>query len=219
MSIKYEIHSICNAEGKGISRDYVRIFDHKAMSDRELAEKIQSSCSLTVGDVRAAMSTIRRYLEEELPRGNRFHIPDVGYFSLAVRANHKREDDDAKVRGSDIAVKTIRFKPDASLLTAVKRGAKFEKATFTSKSATYSEAELERLVRAFLADNPCITRRDMEVEYKLRGAAARKWLALFTERGWLKKGGAGNSPVYFLSAGVSLQAPTSPQANACRSGS
>ncbi len=219
MSIKYEIHSICNAEGKGISRDYVRIFDHKPMGDRELAEKIQSSCSLTVGDVRAAMATIRRYMEEELPRGNRFHIPDVGYFSLAVKARRKKEDGDTKVRGSDIAVRTIRFKPDASLLTAVKQDAKFEKATFTSKSATYGEEELERLVRDYLAANRCITRRDMEVEYRLRGSAARKWLALFAGRGWLKKGGARNSPVYFLANNVRLQCPTSPQADACRSGS
>lgn len=208
MSIKYEIHSICNAEGKGVSRDYVRIFDQKAMDDRELAEKIQSSCSLTVGDVLAAMATIRHYMEEELPRGNRFHIPDVGYFSLAVKARQKREDADPKVRGSDIAVRTIKFKPDASLLAAVKRDAKFEKAAFSSKSAAYSEDELEQLVRAFLATNRCITRRDMEVEYKLRGAAARKWLALFTARGWLKKGGARNSPVYFLADNVSLQYPT-----------
>ena len=54
------------------------------MSASQLENSIESSCSLTKGDVEAALSALREQMLSELSQGNRFYIPNIGYFSLSV---------------------------------------------------------------------------------------------------------------------------------------
>ena len=81
MSIKYEIHSIKNSKGSGKEQEFVRIFDNPPQTDQQLEGHIQDNCSLTKGDVQAALMTLRDCMIHELSCGNRFHIPEIGYFS------------------------------------------------------------------------------------------------------------------------------------------
>ena len=198
MSIKYEIHSIKNSKGTGKDQNFVRVFEHAPQTDRQLENYIQSSCSLTNGDVQATLMALRDCMMQELSHGNRFHIPEIGYFSLAVDLDMPDGKPMEKVRGDDISVRNIKFRPDAELLREVKRNTHFERATFSSKSRQYTEQELLAKIKAHLATNNCITRRDLELELGLRQSAALKCLKHLTETGVLKKEGAKNSPVYFL---------------------
>lgn len=84
MSIKYEIHSIKNSKGTGEEQEFVRIFEYPPQTDRQLESHIQNNCSLTKGDVQVTLMTLRDCMIHELSHGNRFHIPEIGYFSLAV---------------------------------------------------------------------------------------------------------------------------------------
>ena len=84
MSIKYEIQSIKNSKGTGKEQEFVRIFENPPQTDRQLESHIQDNCSLTKGDVQATLMTLRDSMINELSHGNRFHIPEIGYFSLAV---------------------------------------------------------------------------------------------------------------------------------------
>ena len=198
MSIKYEIHSIKNAKGTGKEQEFVRIFENQPQTDRQLESYIQDSCSLTKGDIQATLMTLRDCMIRELSHGNRFHIPEIGYFSLSVDLNLPDGKPLEKVRGDDISVRNIKFRPDASMLQEVKSNVRFERADFSSKSCQYTEEEMLEKIRAFLSVNHCINRRDMELHFGLRQSAALKWLKHFTETGVLKKEGARNSPVYFL---------------------
>lgn len=198
MSIKYEIHSIKNSKGTGKEQEFVRIFECPPRTDRQLEDHIQSNCSLTKGDVQATLMTLRDCMIHELSHGNRFHIPEIGYFSLAVDLDMPEDKPMEKVRGDYISVRNIKFRPDAELLNEVRRSTRFERARFSSKSRQYTEDELLRRIKEHLATNNCITRRDLELNFGLRQSAALKWLRHFTETGILKKEGARNSPVYFL---------------------
>lgn len=104
-----------------------------------------------------------------------------------------------KVCGDYISVRNIKFRPDATMLQEVKNNVSFERADFSSKSSKYTEEEMLEKIKGFLATNHCINRRDMELQFGLRQSVALKWLKHFTEIGVLKKDGARNSPVYFLS--------------------
>ena len=84
MSIKYEIQPIKNSQGTGKDRHYARIFDRAPMSAKQLMSHIQSTCSLTQGDVEATLSALRDVIVSELAQGNRFYIPSIGYLSLSV---------------------------------------------------------------------------------------------------------------------------------------
>ena len=77
---------------------------------------------------------------------------------------------------------------------------RFERAAFSSQSADITEASLLEMLKQYLAENPCITRRDMQDQFGLRQSAALKWLKHFTEAGVLRKEGAKNSPVYLLNS-------------------
>ena len=198
MSIKYEIHSLPNAQGSGKEQLFARIFELPCMTPDELASRIQASSSLTKGDVQAALSALSEIMEQCLAAGNRFYLPSIGYFSLSVELDKPEERPVEKVRGNHLRVRSINFRPDASLLRKVRGKAQFEKAPFSSKSRKYSEEDLLAKLKAYLAVHFCINRRGMEAEFGLRQSAALKWLKHFTETGVLRKAGARNSPVYFL---------------------
>ncbi len=198
MSIKYEIQSIKNSQGRGKELYFARIFDGAPMTARQLKESIQSSCSLTKGDVEAALSALREYMVRELSQGNRFYIPSIGYFSLSVDLDLPEGLPVAKARANHIGVRNIKFRPDASLLKEVKAGVGFERANFSTVSKKYTEEKVLEKIREYLSTNGYINRRAMESLLGLRQNAALKWLRHFTETGVLKKGGASNSPVYSL---------------------
>ena len=196
MGIKYELHTIKNTDGKGTCRNYVHLFAAQPLGERVIGQQIQDNCSLTEADLRAALVAIGRLMADELRSGRRFHIPEVGYFSLSAGLDLPAGRTTEQVRANNISVRGIRFRPEAALLGEVRRGTRFEKATFSTKSADYTEESLWDRTAAYLALNKCITRRDMEREFHLRATTARKWLRLFVERGRLRKEGARNSPVY-----------------------
>lgn len=199
MAIKYEIHSIKNSQGTGEEREFVHIFEHAPHSDRQLESQIQDNCSLTKGDVQATLMSLRDSMVEALSQGRRFHIPEIGYFSLSVDLTLPDGKTVDKVRGDYIRVRGIRFRPDASLLNEVKGNARFERAKFSSRSRQYTDAELQDGIKAYLATHNCITRRVLELEFGLRQSAALQCLKRFTASGLLAKAGSRTAPVYFLS--------------------
>ena len=192
MSIKYEIQSIKNSQGTGKERHFARIFEGTPMSAQQLESYIQSSCSLTKGDVEATLSALRECMIQHLSHGNRFYIPSIGYFSLSV---DKPID---KARADYISVRNINFRPDASMLQEVKRNVHFERAKFSTKSKEHTEEMMLEKIKEYLSTNICINRRAMEIHFGLRQNSALKWLKHFTEIGVLRKEGARNSPVYFM---------------------
>ena len=208
MSIKYEIHSIENSEGTGEERHFARIFEQKPMAAEQLKEQIQVSCSLTKGDVEGTLSALRAMMIRELTSGNRFYIPSIGYFSLSADLDMPDGRPIDKVRAGNIRVRNIKFRPDASMLRAVKSGVRFERSEYTTKSRRYTEDELWRKIGSHIAANGFITRRVMELQFGLGQYAALKWLRHFTDKGLLVKKGAPNSPVYF--AGGHNHAPQQP---------
>lgn len=198
MSIKYEIQSITNSQGTGEERHFARIFEGVPMSARQLEAQIQTSCSLTKGDVEATLSALRESMIRELSHGNRFYIPSIGYFSLSVDLDMPEGKQIDKARADYISVRNIKFRPDASMLQEVKTNVRFERAAFSTKSRTFTEETLWEKIKEYLSTNSCINRRTMENLFGLRRNAALKWLKHFTESGMLRKEGSANSPVYFL---------------------
>ena len=198
MNIKYELHAIRNAEGKGGIRKFVRLFTDSPADGKTMGQTIQASCTLTESDIQATLVAIGRQMASELKHGRRVHIPEVGYFSLSAGIDNKHINGETATQTDRIRVRNIRFRPEASLLNSIRRDVRFEKAAFTSQSKTYTADELWRGVKDFLGHNRCITRRDMEREFGLRESTARKWLKKFVSDGRMSKEGAHNSPVYML---------------------
>lgn len=197
MSIKYEIHSIKNSEGTGKERYFARIFEQEPMTGAQLESHIQDNCSLTKSDVQATLMSLRECIAHELSRGNRVHIPEIGYFSLSVKLDMPDGKPVDKARGDYINVRNIKFRPEGSLLDEVRKRARFEHAGFSTKSQEYGEDELWQKIKKYISAHSCITRREMEIEFGLRQSAALRWLRHFVGKGVLRKGGVRSAPVYF----------------------
>lgn len=204
MSMKYEIQSIKNALGKGEEHPFAHIFSGKAMTDEAIETRIQNNCSLTKGDVRGALAALGELIADELAQGNRFHIPEVGYFSLSATLRAPEGTPAEKIRGNHIGVRNINFRPEASLLRRVRKGVRFERTDSSSTSTRYSEEELLAAVRKYIAAKGCVTRHAMELVFGLRRNAALGWLRRLTESGALRKAGTAQSPVYLLPEGSTV---------------
>lgn len=198
MSIKYELHSIHNAQGTGEERQFARIFENGPMPADDLEDSIQTSCALTKGDVKGALSALKEVMIRELIQGNRFHIPSIGYFSLSVETDLPDGKTPDKMRGDYIRVKNIKFRPEASLLQQVKNNVRFERATFTTKSKLHTEETMVEKINEYLSTNGYLNRQRMQEIFRLRRTAAQKWLKHFTETGVLRKEGTRHFPIYFL---------------------
>lgn len=198
MAIKYEIHSIQNAQGNGEERKFVRLQEHEPMTSKEIELYIQQACTLTRGDVQAVMTTLHDLIVTELSHGARFYIPEVGYLSLAVTTELPEGRPMEKVTGNDIRLRNINFKPTAELLKEVTKNVRFERSRYTTKSKQYTEEQLWDKIVAYIREHSYICRRDLEFHFHLRQQTALKWLRHFTEKGLLVKKGALNAPIYFL---------------------
>lgn len=198
MSIKYEIQSIKDVQHTGRERRFARIYEQEPMTQAELEMRIQNNCSLTRGDVVAVLKALRDCMQHDLAQGRRFYMPEIGSFSLSVDLDMPDDMPDSKARADYISVRGIRFRPETSLLSGVRHGTSFERATFSSKSRLYTEEELVASLRQYFTEHKCLMRRDLERLFGLRQTSALRWLRRLTASGLLRKEGARTAPVYFL---------------------
>lgn len=196
MELKYEVFTISNVDGKGGTHEYIKVQDHPAMSEDELARSIEQRCTLTKGDVKAVLTTLHDYAIRELSEGNRFYVPGIGYLSLSVEHVKDEENPEKKINGKDIRVRGINFRPERELLDEVAQRVTFVRARYTSRSRKYTEEHMWQLVSDYLQENEYITSRTMESHFLLTKYTAHKWLKLFVEKGLLEKHGNAQSPFY-----------------------
>lgn len=196
MSIKYEIHSIENSQGKGGRQQYVQLRHGKAKSLDEMAAAIEEACTVTATDIKAVLSEFCHFAKAELAAGNRVYLPEIGYMSLAVGNVPPEKKPNGKVTGKDIYVRNINFKPEAKFLNAIRRKARFELSGYTTLSARYTEEEMWQKVEGYLSANAHITRRAMMEQFGLSDYASRQWLSRFVEEGRLTKEQVGRQCLY-----------------------
>jgi hypothetical protein len=196
MSVKYEIHTLKNAGGKGDERKYVVLRRSKPLNENEMEQRIQNSCTLTVGDVKAVLSELRAMAVEQLREGKRFCLPGIGWLSLTTVLDKKAQGKDYKVTGNDIYPKGIRFDMDGKFFDDVTRGLGFEKSKYSTKSQTYSEEDLWQKIAAYLSKKGCITCGILQREFGLSRYYANKWLALFLKEGKIRKAGTVHNIIY-----------------------
>lgn len=196
-TIKYEVHNIHNALGKGNNRPYIQLRLGKALSEDELEERIEQSCTATKSDVKAVMTELRHAIIDELSCGHRVYLPEIGYLELSVGNIPPSKKKDGKISGKDIYLKGINFEPERSIVRELASKVSFEKSDYSTLSANYSEEELWTKIENYLSQNRFITCKRMVSEFGLSKYIARKWLAKFVEEGKLTKDGTPHQPIYF----------------------
>lgn len=196
MELKYDIYTLQNAEGTGEERKFVKLKQYEPMSENELARSIEQRCSLTKGDVKAVLATLHDYAVREMSEGRRFYVPELGYFSLSVGLEKDEENPDKKIRGNDIRLRGINFRPEKQLVEEITQRVRFVRSRYSSQSTKYTEQDLWGRLCEYFESHRILTCRVMRIEYGLTQYTAKKWLDLFVERGLLVKDGTNHSPIY-----------------------
>ena len=198
MEMKYEVHRIKNVQGTGKSRVYIQLRNKKAQTTEELLREMEASCTLKASDVKAVMTEIREIAIRELSQGKSFHLPEIGYLSLAVGNTPPDKKANGKITGKDIYVRKIRFRAEKKLLAEVSRNVSFTKSNYSTLSAEYSEDALWEKVAAYLSTHPYINQQAMRTEFGLSEYKAKQWLSLFVANGRLKKISKCRHSLYYL---------------------
>ncbi len=207
MEVKFEIGTINNAEGKGVVRKYIRLQQEEPMTDDELATAIEHECTLSRADSKAVFEALRYHVAHSLSSGRRFHLPKLGYFSLAASLNDSEEPltnseeqkkRRRKITGRDIFLRGINFQPEDSLMSDLRQGINFTQAKYTGQSVAYLPDELWGKVSDYLSTHRYLTCRIIRSTFGLSERKARQWLALFVQQGKLTKEGTAHRPLYFL---------------------
>lgn len=201
-TIKYEVQTIENAQGTGVSRPFIRLHQGHAMTADELADKLASSSTLTAADMKAVMSELCHYAKEELSAGHRFYLPEIGYLSLSVSNTPLSEKTNGKLTGNDIYLRNIDFRPEDKFLRDIRRKARFEKSKYTTLSKRYTEEELWQKVEAYFLENSYLTQSIMRSQFGLSKYMATQWLTRFINEGKLLKKGTKHMALYFLPNGL-----------------
>ena len=196
--MKYEVHRIKNVQGTGKSRVYIQLRNRKAQTTEELLREMEASCTLKASDVKAVMTEIREIAIRELSQGKSFHLPEIGYLSLAVGNTPPDKKANGKITGKDIYVRKIRFRAEKKLLAEVGRNVSFTKSNYSTLSAEYSENALWEKVAAYLSTHPYINQQAMRTEFGLSEYKAKQWLSLFVANGRLKKISKCRHSLYYL---------------------
>ena len=198
MELKYDIYTIKNSQGSGEDRQYVRLVQHEPMTDKELEAHIQNRCSLTKGDVAAVLKELHDICAQEFSMGRRFHIPELGYFSLSASLEMPEENPDKKITGKEVRLTGINFRPEADLMNEIERNMHFVRSKYSSQSTRYTEDNLLAKLKEYFQENRYITVRLMRMTFGLTQYSAQKWLNYFCEKGIMVKDGTPHAPIYFL---------------------
>jgi nucleoid DNA-binding protein len=196
MEIHYEIKTLKNAAGEGTERKYVALHNYNPLTESEMESEIEESCSLTKADVSGMFTALRHIAVEQLSHGKRFHIPGIGWLSLAAGLNKDAKRPGHKITGKDIFLRAINFQPEEKFIGDVSCDMSFKQSGFSSKSKEYEEEALWAEVTDYLAHNDFITRRTMQEKFGLSKYKADLWLARFESLGHLRKEGNKHGFIY-----------------------
>ncbi len=198
MLLKYNICTLNNSEGKGESRQYVRLMQDEHITAKQLQQQIQNRSSLTRGDVVAVLSELRDLAIHEFQLGHRFYMPGIGYFTMAASLEMAEESTDKKITGKEVRLTGINFRPETGFLQEIQQGIRFVRNPYSAQSIQYTEDSLLSRIREYLQTNRYITCKIMRTEFGLTRYSAQKWLTHFCNKGIMVKAGTLHAPIYFL---------------------
>lgn len=84
MSAKFEIYENPGSKLNQKKTYQARIVEGRTVEQDELAELIQKRCTVNAADTIAVLTALSEVMVEVMKEGNRIHMAEVGYFSLAL---------------------------------------------------------------------------------------------------------------------------------------
>jgi len=195
MALHYDLYENPLPDGKRRKRLHARVVTQGTTSTDDLIYLIHNRCSLTPGDVKAALSELADVMEHELSYGRRVHLEGLGYFQLTLEMPPVREAKD--IRGGSIHVKSIAFRPEVEFKERF-QSLDLRRVREKNHSSACSEEKMDRLLRNFFESHPHITSREFRSLCGLTRSTAQRRLRQLVNEGKLRKIGHHKAPLYVM---------------------
>lgn len=195
MSIIYDWYENPNAEGEPEKRGlHPRIFLNGKVSTAKLCHYIHERSSLTVGDVKSALSTLTEICSEELRDGREIHIEGLGYFAPTLQATQKvtRETPNKNMK---LRLKGISFRPDSNLKASL-IGVKITQSKYGRHSLKLSDVEIDMRLKEYFAEHDLMIRIDFQQLCCMARTTANSHLRRLQDEGKLINVGRRTQPIY-----------------------
>jgi predicted histone-like DNA-binding protein len=147
---------------------------------KTVCEDIQQNSSPKISDVKGVTAALAEEIATQLSNNNRVHIDGLGYFSLRMRLDKKKNVTDSQdIRASDIKISGISFQPEKSFIEqCAGSNTTYEVAT-RSITNVPDEGTWRKTLSTYFQSHPFITIRELAdllgISYKV---AREKLLAM-----------------------------------------
>lgn len=185
-----------DAEEKGL---HPRIFLNGKVSTEQLCNEIHTRSSLSSGDVKNVFANLAKIFSEELREGREIHLEGIGYFYPTLKSTQKVTQSTAQ-KSHKLALKTIRFRPDASLKGALV-GIKGKQTNFSRHSQKLTEKEIDTRLEEYFTSHSMMVRTDFQQLCCMARTTAKKHLLRLREEGKIQNIGTRAQPIYVPAPG------------------
>lgn len=185
-----------DSEEKGL---HPRLFLNGKMDTEKLCRMIHGRSSLSVGDVKNAITMMAEICSEELREGREVHIEGLGYFVPILKSTEKVTRA-TKNKSLKIELKTIGFRPDARLKGEMV-GVRANRCKYSRHSEPLSEIEIDMRLKEYFAEHDVMLRFDFQEVCCMTRTTANRHLRRLQEEGKLQNVGRRTQPVYAPVAG------------------
>lgn len=195
MAIIYDWYENPGAEGEMEERGlHPRLFLNGKMSTAQLCREIHARSSLTVGDVKSALSTLTEICSEEFSEGREVHIEGLGYFVPTLQATQTVTYSTPN-KSSKIRLKGIGFRPDSQMKASL-RGVRIKRSKHAGHSQKLSEVEIDMRLKEYFAEHDVMIRVDFQQLCGMTRTTANNHLRRLQEEGKLSNVGRRMQPIY-----------------------
>lgn len=128
---------------------------------KTVCEDIQQNSSPKISDVKGVTAALAEEIATQLSNNNRVHIDGLGYFSLRMRLDKKKNVTDSQdIRASDIKISGISFQPEKSFIEQCAGGNTTYEVATRSITNVPDESTLRKSMSSYFQSHPFITIRD-----------------------------------------------------------
>lgn len=185
-----------DSDEKGV---HPRIFLNGKVGTEKLCHMIHGRSSLSVGDVKNAITMLAQICSEEFREGREVHIEGLGYFAPILKTTQKVTRSTPN-KSAKIQLKTIGFRPDVKLKGELV-GTKASLSKYGCHSQSLSEAEIDIRLKEYFVDHDVMLRYDFQELCIMTRTTANRHLRRLLEEGKLRNVGRRNQPIYVPAAG------------------
>jgi len=189
MAATYDVYE-SPTESNDKKNVHVRLVTDGTIETEVIAQQIQFSSTLTIGDVEAVLSALSHHVTDMLREGKRVHIKGLGYFQMTMKCPPVKSA--AEVKGNMIKFKSVSFRPENDLKKELQEAKFIRSDRKNIHSPSLSDKKIENLLAGYFETHEFITRLQFERLCFFTRSTATNRLNKLVETGKLKKKGGKN---------------------------